>query len=100
MSTSIDVLQEKYLDLRTRLGAELDRVDERLAFYADLEKDKQTLVMEKKYQDRREKLIEELDRVDTRLQSYASMKKAQSSSNDAPLQPQKTQKMYRGRPVA
>lgn len=100
MSSSIDVLKQKYVDLRVRLIAELDRVDERLAFYADLEKDKQTLLMEKKYLDRQEKLIEELDKVDTRLQSYESMKKTQSSPEEESPKPQKTQKMYRGRPVA
>lgn len=101
MSLSIDVLKEKYIDLRARLIAELDRVDERLAFYADMEKDNQTLVMEKKYLDRKDRLIEELDKVDTRLQSYASMKKkSESLSKEGSIQPQKTQKMYRGKPVA
>lgn len=112
MSAQIEVLKSKYVDLRVRIVGELDRVEGRLKFYAESEKDSQTAVMEKKYVERRDKLYAELDRVDSRLQSYASMKKVSNGTQalnvtqiseatpEQPAEPVKTQKMYRGRPVA
>lgn len=101
MSTQVEVLEKKYQDLRMRIVSELDRVEGRLEFYAAAEKESQTAVMEKKYIERRDRLFEELDKVDSRLQSYASMKKTITpAENNEALVPQKSQKMYRGRPVA
>ena len=101
MSAQIEVLKSKYADLRERIVAELERVEARLQYYADGDKDKQVAAMEEKYIERRDKLFVELDRVDSRLQSYASMKStSQSVAPQEPKLPPKKQKMYRGIPIA
>lgn len=101
MSAQIEVLENKYKDLRKRIVEELDKVESRLEYYSSVELDKQTEVMQGKYKDRQEKLFAELDKVDTRLQSYSSMKKKADQIDAQPAAiTAEPKKMYRGRPIA
>jgi len=109
----VEVLEHKYVALRVRMVEELNRIDGRLAYYADIERDPQTLAMEKKYVDKKDKLMVELDRVDMRLQSYADLKASSVASSQSSAESfdspdsigaanaaSSPQKMYRGRPVS
>ena len=106
VAEQVQVLEQKYKDLRVRIVEGLDRIDERLEYYAQSDRDKQVLEMERKYKERKDKLFAELDKVDSRLASYASLKSASNKNAATPMpvaetvsaEPEK-KKMYRGRPV-